>query len=1100
MKKRFLALFLTGVIAASALDPLPQVVYGAEAEAESASVTEAESGSELSALIGNLEKYMPQGSVSHTQLEGREKVTGIQPIMPAEGNVNTLMIFTEFEDCEFSDEFEKELEEKLYQDQSESSETDPCYPRESLRAYYQRASFGKLNISGDFIEYEAPHKRSWYNNADQSNDILYQEALDHWKDQIIKKWKESGEAESSGLTDLQYLNSYLKKYDQDGDLRIDGCYLACAGGNTGWGTQWWAYRVDTTATIGSYQLSNVVQVVDTQSDKPGNDNIEDYLETFIHETGHYLGLDDYYSYGNAGVEKIRTFAMMNNNHGDQDGFAKMLLGWLPTESVHYVDENETVSLRPFAETGDVAIILPKEEKDQYGIYSQFILAEHFKYTLNDRIKYEYLNNEKGKKFKAAPQEGLRFYHVYARLDEKGTSFVASNCEDEKIPLISGYVNTANGDPYGFYRNGDSLTPTTVPDTYFYEDPYGTGYDEYCNLVDSGISIDSNADPSGDTISFSVNFSEEKADNGPQIRSAELLRDESKGFYVKTVFDRDVTLGTENMAVIYDASEDKKTGYDAYDAWGMAEISKKPLGTDTPSSDTLYFLLDDSFVRPARGVMVLQKGFVSDINGTPCGLLHASVDGRVSENTLQVSVPSGTYQKAFTVGITGAVEGAEIYCTTDGTEPVAYQGGSYVPVGQKYSGPYNISSNTVLKAIAMKDGVPVSDRLKAAYVFEEIRLERDNITLDVDESFQLKAAIYSNGEETVDNDPENGLSYKSSDPSVVAVGEYNDILVGISEGTAVITVSTLSGLSEAQCSVTVKKGVAEPVYSALRKTYGIDAGSKQNELSVKLGGSMTFSELAASGNLSKLWIAEPEKQTYCGKECTPEPLVLDGVKFLEKDKDYTLSYSNNIEAGTAKLTAKFTGSYAGSPSVEKEFTINKAVLGSDAIVLPMGLKPGKKTKLPVPKLILVKSGVVVEADNTLFSVSYYDASGNTVDSLKKKGFYTLNIEPAAQNPNYIGHSSAGVTVMKKNLVEGLKVKKVHKTLTADANGTIPVFGKDYKIKLPSGYTKPKKGKIVDTLLEVKCYNNTSAGTMVMVLTPKEGSYVYAGSQIVTFELK
>ncbi len=68
------------------------------------------------------------------------------------------------------------------------------------------------------------------------------------------------------------------------------------------------------------------------------------------------------------------------------------------------------------------------------------------------------------------------------------------------------------------------------------------------------------------------------------------------------------------------------------------------------------------------------------------------------------------------------------------------------------------------------------------------------------------------------------------------------------------------------------------------------------------------------------------QTYTGSAITPEPTVKDGETILTKDTDYTLSYSNNINAAestatnapTVTITGK--GSYSGTRTVK--FTIKQ----------------------------------------------------------------------------------------------------------------------------------------------------------------------------------
>ena len=62
-------------------------------------------------------------------------------------------------------------------------------------------------------------------------------------------------------------------------------------------------------------------------------------------------------------------------------------------------------------------------------------------------------------------------------------------------------------------------------------------------------------------------------------------------------------------------------------------------------------------------------------------------------------------------------------------------------------------------------------------------------------------------------------------------------------------------------------------------------------------------------------------TYDGKSKTPEVVVKDGIKKLTLNKDYTIEYKDNINAGTGKVIITGKGNYSGSTT--KTFTINKA---------------------------------------------------------------------------------------------------------------------------------------------------------------------------------
>ncbi|MBR0140292.1 MAG: S-layer homology domain-containing protein [Firmicutes bacterium] len=94
-----------------------------------------------------------------------------------------------------------------------------------------------------------------------------------------------------------------------------------------------------------------------------------------------------------------------------------------------------------------------------------------------------------------------------------------------------------------------------------------------------------------------------------------------------------------------------------------------------------------------------------------------------------------------------------------------------------------------------------------------------------------------------------------------------------------------------------------------------------------GTSYTFYVVAAS--IEGAEIGGIEAETYNGEEHKPEPAVTFNGKTLVKDTDYTLSWSENINAGDeAKVTVTGKGNFTGAKSAE--FTIEKAVATAENI--------------------------------------------------------------------------------------------------------------------------------------------------------------------------
>ena len=139
------------------------------------------------------------------------------------------------------------------------------------------------------------------------------------------------------------------------------------------------------------------------------------------------------------------------------------------------------------------------------------------------------------------------------------------------------------------------------------------------------------------------------------------------------------------------------------------------------------------------------------------------------------------------------------------------------------------------------------------------------------------------------------------------------------------------------------------------------------------------------------IAAIAEQIYTGTAATPELTVTDGTKALVRDVDYTVSYTNNADAGTATATVIGTGNYTGKKSVTFTIKANTVAVSTD----------GKKVSTASPTVTDLTSGMKQDA--------YKNRTGETTDAQ-----YLANIETALRSK--IG-AAAGNSLFFKASVSG-----------------------------------------------------------------------------------
>lgn len=132
-------------------------------------------------------------------------------------------------------------------------------------------------------------------------------------------------------------------------------------------------------------------------------------------------------------------------------------------------------------------------------------------------------------------------------------------------------------------------------------------------------------------------------------------------------------------------------------------------------------------------------------------------------------------------------------------------------------------------------------------------------------------------------------------------------------------------------------------------------------------------------------------TYTGKAITPAVLVEDHGRILSKGTDYKVSYSNNINVGTATVTVTGIGAYSGTASAQ--FKITPQNIGRATVSKVADQTYDKKKKKPS---VTVSSGGITLKSGTDYTVLHVDNKdpGKASVVVKGKGNFT-----GSQTVNY-----------------------------------------------------------------------------------------------------
>ncbi len=342
--------------------------------------------------------------------------------------------------------------------------SNSLYPYESIHAYYERSSLGKLDYQAAFVvSYTAKHPRSYYETDNGKG--LFVEALAGVDERVD-----------------------FSQCDANGDGYIDAVYLQFAGACGDWSSTWWPAKstADPNSELGQLDLDgkHVCSTVKFATREYGA-STGNFEQTLIHETGHVLGLPDLYSYETPRGPGTGTFDMMDNNIGEQNGLFKWLLGWITPDEITYVytssegvdvrvgagetthyDSSTEIDIAPYTtdateQTGGFVAVSSNKTILDGNLFCSFYLLQFDHAAGNQAVSIS------GERLQG---HGIRAFRIQAALNSAQADFAKNNtggsAGNQLFEILDPREGGAASEIGSFLHAGALVSPTTQPSSNF----------------------------------------------------------------------------------------------------------------------------------------------------------------------------------------------------------------------------------------------------------------------------------------------------------------------------------------------------------------------------------------------------------------------------------------------------------------------------------------------------------------------------------------------------------------------------------------------------------------------------------------------------------
>ena len=233
-------------------------------------------------------------------------------------------------------------------------------------------------------------------------------------------------------------------------------------------------------------------------------------------------------------------------------------------------------------------------------------------------------------------------------------------------------------------------------------------------------------------------------------------------------------------------------------------------------------------------------------------------------------------------------------------------------------------------------------------------------------------------------------------------------------------------------------------------------------------SITVKPKALTANMVQSIASQP----YTGSAIEPTVTVKDGRKTLTAGTDYTVTYKDNTNVGTATATVTGTGNYTGS--VETKFNITAKALTASMV---HDIAAQTYTGSPIVPELTVKDGKTALSKDTDYTVEYQNNlnAGTATVTVTGKG-------------NYSDSVSKTFTIEPKSITPVV-------TVSGDYTYTGSAITPAYTVEITKGGLK-----LGDDQYTVEFSDNTNAGTGKIIVKAKDGGNYSFDAVNQTFTIK